>query len=86
MVLWAVTQRLIPPAAQKAGRDNCIRPKYRYFRGPVSGRKSHSQEVAAFMSVPGLLTLKTTLAVRLSLSLGLVSFRFGHPVLLSKDG
>lgn len=52
----------------------------------MSGRKSHSQEVAAFMSVPGLLTLKTTLAVRLSLSLGLVSFRFGHPVLLSKDG
>lgn len=53
-------------------------------RGSVSGYRSHSQEVAAFMSVPGLLTPNTTLATRLSLSL--VGFRFGHPVPLSKDG
>lgn len=36
------------------------------------------------MSVPGLLTLNTTLAI--GLSLGLVGFTSGHPVLLSKDG
>lgn len=50
----------------------------------MSGCRSHSQEVAAFMSVPGLLTPNTTPATRLSLSL--VGFRFGHLVPLSKDG